>query len=195
MRFLLLAPILLGAASVGSAAVPEGFTMSRTGSVGDFAYFRGGWQTEQHKLAGKVGDPNAKWEDFPGQLCMQTYLEGAATVDELYFPTRHSSGLTLRTFDGQKQQWSIYWVSSTTGRLDPVPVVGGFQNNRGEFYAFDHVNGVPVKVRYLWIIKDHDHARWEQALSFDDHTWQTNWTADFTRAAEKEVCPDGHPAR
>ncbi len=56
---------------------------------------------------------------------MALYLDGAATVDELYFPTKGWSGLTLRTFDKDKRQWSIYWVSSATGRLDP-PVVGGF---------------------------------------------------------------------
>ena len=44
------------------------------------------------------------------------------------------------------------------GRLDPVPVVGGFQGNRGEFYAADHDNGRPVKVRYTWEIRDRDHA-------------------------------------
>jgi hypothetical protein len=37
----------------------------------------------------------------------------------------------------------------------------------GEFYAVD---------------RDDDHARWEQAFSYDDRTWQTNWTADFERA-------------
>ncbi len=32
---------------------------------------------------------------------------------------------TLRTFDLEKRQWAIYWVSNARGKQDP-PVVGGF---------------------------------------------------------------------
>ena len=117
-----------------------------------------------------------------------------ATVDELYFPTKGWSGLTLRTFDKDKRQWSIYWVSSSTGRLDP-PVVGGFDGARGEFYGTDQDDGRPVKVRYTWSKIDDDHARWEQAFSYDDRMWETNWTADFTRADPGVTCENGRPRR
>jgi hypothetical protein len=73
--------------------------------------------------------------------------------------------------------------------------VGGFNGNRGEFYAQDQVDGRPVKVRYLWLIADQNHARWEQAFSYDDRTWETNWTADFTRADPAHVCEGGRPKR
>ena len=116
-------------------------------------------------------------------------------MDELYFTTRHSSGLTLRLFDPEARQWSIYFISSVDGRLDPIPVVGGFQGNRGEFYAQDQVGGRPVKVRYLWTIQDQNHARWEQAFSYDDATWETNWTADFTRGDANVLCDRGQPRR
>jgi len=43
---------------------------------------------------------------------------GEATVDELYFPTKGWAGLTVRTFDLEKRQWSIYWISSASGRMD-----------------------------------------------------------------------------
>jgi hypothetical protein len=127
---------------------------------------------------------------------MTHYLGGAATVDELYMPTLSRAGLTLRLFDPAARQWSIYWINSATGRLDPVPVVGGFVGNRGEFYANDTANGRPIKVRYIWTLTDHNHARWEQAISYDDQTWETNWTADFTRANTARVCdPAGRPRR
>lgn len=194
MRKLITAALLLASAAVPAAAVPPGFTMERTGSVKDFDYFRGGWETVQHKLASGAG-ASGKWDDFPGRLCMRPYLDGGATVDELDMPTRGISGLTLRTFDKVKRQWSIYWVSSTSGRLDPVPVVGGFTGRRGEFYAEDRIGERPVKVRYLWLLKDRDHARWEQALSFDNASWVTNWTADFRRADASKVCSEGRPIR
>jgi hypothetical protein len=201
LTVLLLAAIA-GAACDGRSAdaespevtLPPGFTMERTGSEHDFDYFRGGWTTEQRRLKTRNAGSD-DWEAFPANLCMSPYLEGLATVDELYFPTRGGGGLTLRTFDRENRQWSIYWVNSTTGRLDPVPVVGGFDGDRGEFYAQDQIEGVPIKVRYLWLIMDENHARWEQAFSYDDETWETNWTADFTRADPVVICEDGRPKR
>jgi len=181
-------------AGASAARTPPGYSRSRTGSVHDFDYFAGGWITHQHRLRAR-GVNSRDWEDFPATLCMKLYLDGMATVDELYMPTRGTGGLTLRTFDSAKRQWSIYWVSSATGRLDPVPVVGGFQGNRGEFYAADHDNGRAVKVRYIWDIRDRDHARWEQAFSYDDRTWETNWTADFERADPAKTCAGGRPRR
>jgi len=173
---------------------PPGFSMNRTGTVHDFDYFAGGWTTVQRRLKARGVGSNG-WEEFTGNLCMRQYLDGAATVDELYFPTKHSAGLTLRLFDAAQHQWSIYWASSSTGRLDPAPVVGGFDGARGEFYANDHDQGRPIKVRYLWTKIDQNHARWEQAFSYDNRTWETNWTADFARANEREVCSEGRPRR
>lgn len=192
MTLSILVALATQADAVDPPNVPPGFTMDRTGDMHDFDYFQGGWTTVQHRLSQtKNGKP--EWQVFPGNLCMRLYLDGYATVDELYFPTLRTGGLTLRTFDRQKRQWSIHWVSSTSGTIDPVPTVGGFHGNRGEFYAADRVNGRPAKVRYLWIIKDHNHARWEQALSYDDRNWDTNWTADFTRAEPARICRNGRP--
>lgn len=193
-------PICAGAgggtvtAAASAAGTPPGYSTARTGSAHDFDYFAGAWITHQHRLKAR-GVNSRDWEDFPATLCMTLYLDGLATVDELYMPTKSAAGLTLRTFDPGKRQWSIYWVSSATGRLDPVPVVGGFHGNRGEFYAADHDNGRAVKVRFIWDIRDHDHARWEQAFSYDDRTWETNWIADFERADEAKLCTGGRPRR
>ena len=175
-------------------ALPPGFTTGRTGDARDFEYFAGAWTTKQHRLKAR-GVGSKEWEDFPATLCMTPYLGGLATVDELYMPNSGNAGLTLRTFDLEKRQWSIYWVSSASGRLDPVPVVGGFQGNRGEFYGVDEDNHRPIKVRFLWTKVDHDHARWEQAFSYDERTWETNWIADFERADSSKLCEDGRPKR
>ena len=176
-----------------SESNPPGYTLTRTGNQHDFDYFEGGWTTVQRRLKER-GVGASDWEEFPATLCMALYLDGMVTVDELYFPTKGWAGFTLRTFDLEKRQWSIYWISSTTGRLD-VPVVGGFDGSRGEFYGQDTDNGKPVKVRYMWNILDPNHARWEQAFSYDDRTWETNWTADFTRADSAGICDRGRPRR
>src|SRR5262245_20336783 len=172
-------------------SVPPGYTTARTGDVHDFDYFAGGWTTHQRRLKTR-GAGSDEWEEFPATLCMTPYLDGMITADELVFPTKGWSGFTLRTFDLEKRQWSIYWVSSATGRIDP-PVVGGFDRDHGEFYGEDVDAGRPVKVRYTWDKLDHDHARWNQAFSYDDRAWETNWIADFTRADTATTCESGRP--
>lgn len=180
------------ARSAGSGS-PPGYTSERKGDSHDFDYFQGAWTTTQRRLKAR-GVGSSEWEEFPATLCMTLYLEGIATVDEIWFPTKQWAGLTLRTFDLGRKQWSIYWISSASGKLE-APVVGGFAGPRGEFYGEDRDDGRPIKVRYTWQKVDNDHARWEQAFSYDDHTWETNWTADFIRADASKTCERGRPSR
>jgi hypothetical protein len=179
-------------ADTPSGPVPPGYSTTVTGNMHDFDYFVGGWTTKQHRLKAR-GVGSNDWEDFTGTECLSLYLDGQATVDELYMPAKHRAGLTVRSFDLEKHQWSIYWVTGQAGPLDPV--VGGFRGDHGEFYATDEEGHRPVKVRYMWDKIDHDHARWQQAFSFDDKTWETNWTAEFTRADASKVCENGRPRR
>jgi hypothetical protein len=72
-----------------------------------------------------------------------------------------------------------------------MPTLGG----RGEFYGEDKDGDKPVKVRFIWESLDRDHARWAQAFSYDDKTWETNWTGDFTRADPAKLCDQGRPRR
>ncbi len=167
--------------------------MLPTGDVHDFDYFAGAWTTTQHRLSAR-GVGSTTWEHFPATLCMTPYLEGLATVDELYFPTKGWAGLTVRTFDVAARRWSIYWVSSKSGRIEP-PVVGGFTGDRGEFYGADRDGDRPVTVRYVWTKLDPDHAHWEQAFSYDGRTWEVNWTAEFVRADATITCRGGRPVR
>src|SRR5580658_8314268 len=181
-----------GDADTTSEMSPPGYSLSHTGDMHDFDFFVGGWKATQRRLKAR-GVGSSDWETFPAVECLTLYLGGLATVDELYMPTKKRAGLTLRTFNVEKRQWSIHWVSSATGQIDPVPMVGGFDGKRGEFYADDQEDGRPIKVRFLWNKLDNDHARWEQAFSYDNKTWETNWIADFTRADASAICENGQP--
>jgi len=170
---------------------PPGFDTARTGGAHDFDYFAGGWTTTQRRLKAR-GVGSDDWETFPATLCMTPYLDGLVTADEIRFPTKGWAGFTLRSYDLGRHQWSVWWINSTSGRLE-TPVVGGFDGARGEFYGEDDDAGKPVKVRYAWNKIDHDHARWEQAFSYDGRSWETNWTADFLRADAALACRNGRP--
>ena len=189
-----LALLALLCCQTAQAANPPGYTLSRQGDMHDFDFLAGAWTTVQRRLkARNVGSQD--WIEFPSNLCMNHYLDGIANVDELHMPTLGRRGLTLRTFDTEKRQWSIYWVATPLGRLDPIPVVGGFQAGRGEFYGEDKDGDKPVKVRFIWENLDANHARWSQAFSYDDKAWETNWTAEFTRGDPGKLCDQGRPRR
>jgi len=168
--------------------VPPGFSLARSGDVHDFDFLRGAWTTRQRRLAQR-GVGSAAWQEAPAnQHCAAALLDGAALIEESRFPDGKPAGLFLYTFNAQQHQWSIFWVNPRTGRPDPG-TVGGFEGTRGEFYGDDEDNGRAVKVRVTWTASDRDHARWEQAFSFDKRTWETNWITDFTRGDSARLCP------
>jgi hypothetical protein len=188
--------LLLSIAAACSAAPPRptlpAGAVVRTGDVHDFEYFDGAWTTQQRRLKAR-GVGSSDWDEFPATLCTTLYLGGMVTVGELYFPTKGWSGVTVRAFDLEHRRWSVHWVSGKVGRLGGAPVTGGFAGDRGEFYGDDDDDGRAVVVRTMWHKRDRDHARWEQAFSYDGRTWETNWTAEFVRADPAATCEAGRP--
>jgi hypothetical protein len=146
----------------------------------DFDFLQGSWDLVNRRLV-KLLVGGDEWEEFPGSSVCQGFFGGAGSFEEISFPTKGFSGATVRMFDPDKREWSIYWVSSRTGILQQ-PVYGGFADGVGTFYGDDEHEGTPIRVRYLWTKITPTSARWEQALSTDgEQTWETNWIMEFTR--------------
>ncbi|HZZ93767.1 MAG TPA: NIPSNAP family protein [Usitatibacter sp.] len=158
------------------------YRLDRTGSLHDFDFLAGSWTGTSRRLAHR-GVGSADWESFPLESRMQPLLGGLVNAEEVSFPTRGTSGVTLRTFDTAKKQWAIYWVNSRDGVLQP-PVFGGFDGDVGLFYGEDVDAGRPVKAAFRWTRMGPNAARWEQAFSYDGgKTWETNWVMEFERSA------------
>jgi hypothetical protein len=157
------------------------------GRVTDFDFLTGAWDVSHRRLR-RRGVGSDDWDTFSSTSWCEPRLGGLANVDQVDCPDRGFSGLTLRVFDPVAEQWSIWWVSSTVGRLEP-PVTGGFDGTSGGgasgvFEGADTDGGRPVTVRFTWTVIDEDHARWQQAFTLDglDGThWETNWIMDFSR--------------
>lgn len=176
-------------ADAQKAPLPPGYSTSFKGASHDFDYLIGAWTTRQKRLK-TLAVGSHDWVEAPAnQHCTAPYLNGQAIVEQSEFPDHRPAGLFIYTFSPIQQQWSIRWVNAKTGELEP-PYVGGFQGTRGQFYGDDDYNGRPIKVRIIWTHPDRDHARWEQAFSFDDRTWEVNWISDFTRADRAVICPN-----
>ena len=149
----------------------------------NFDWFVGSWTSRQRRrrtiLAGEDD-----WYEFPGERRSWNALDGAANFDEALFPTQGFGGVTLRHYDRDRDEWSLYWASTTRG-FDPVPAVGRFgPDGVGTFLADDTWEGRPIKVRYEWSSITPTTARWEQSFSPDGGaTWESNWVAEFTRTS------------
>jgi hypothetical protein len=150
-----------------------------TGGPHDFEFFAGRWQTANRRLKQRWVKSD-EWETFPSSLVCANHMGGIVQVEEVDFPTKGWLGMTVRAFDLETKQWSLYWINSRTGKLFP-PVIGGFDGDRGVFYGDDTDEGRPVKVQFTWTRLGPDAARWQQAFSLDGQTWETNWYSDHTR--------------
>jgi hypothetical protein len=148
----------------------------------DFDPLLGAWKfhlkRRMHPLTG-----SATWVEFDGTGTCYKVWDGRAELDtvELDGPTGHIEGLTLRTYNPQSHQWSLYWANSKDGTV-VLPQIGQFKDGRGEFYAMDTLNGKSILVRYAWTDMTTNSPHFEQSFSDDGgKTWEVNWITDQTR--------------
>lgn len=148
----------------------------------DFHFLYGRWSVEHRRLKARgVGADD--WDVFHGSTFCQGLMGGLCNVDENDFPDRGVQGLSFRSFDVEKRQWSIYWVNSQQGVLQ-APVHGRFEDGIGLFRGADVDGDRPVDVVYRWEGITSASARWSQAFSYDGgRTWETNWIMTFARTA------------
>ena len=149
----------------------------------DFDFYMGTWQVHHRLLRGRLQGSN-EWEEFDGTAVARKILGGLGNIDEFVMNrvSGQTRGVTLRLFDPQARQWSIYWANDQLGTLG-TPAAGEFEDGRGEFYDYDPFHGRHIFTRIVWSEITPTSCHWEQAASDDAFkTWETNWIMDFTRA-------------
>jgi hypothetical protein len=153
--------------------------MKKSGN--NFDFLVGDWTSTQRRLT-EVLNGCTEWYEFAGITRCWSILDGAGNVDEVSFPTQDFSGVTLRLYRADRDEWSLYWASTRSGLAMPA-TVGRFDDTGvGTFTNEEEYGGRPITVRYQWLDITDRSCRWEQAFSTDGGaTWETNWTADFQR--------------
>src|SRR5262245_56712936 len=117
----------------------------------DFDFFMGTWRVHNKKLQERLKGCTT-WVEFPSTVTARPIWEGIANTDEFYAPEATSGpmrGMTLRLFNPKSKQWSLYWANSANGTLE-TPLIGGFENGRGEFYDQEMFEGKSIYVRFIW---------------------------------------------
>ena len=149
----------------------------------DFDFLFGSWKLRNRRLKEALTG-STEWLEFDATSVCRPIWNGAAHMDEyeaLESPFGRIEGMTLRLFDAQSGQWTIYWANRKNGRLD-TPMTGQWKDGRGEFYDQEFHRGRAIYVRFVWSRDGDDTARWEQAYSDDGgRTWETNWIMVFER--------------
>ncbi len=151
----------------------------------DFDFLFGRWTVAHRRLRLRLAN-NHEWETFDGSCEVRPLMGGHGNVDDsvLNLPAGSYRGLALRSFDPASQRWSIWWLDSRHPHTIDVPVVGGFDQGVGTFYADEIIQGQSVRVRFRWSDTQTASPLWEQAFSADSgKTWEVNWQMRFVRTS------------
>jgi hypothetical protein len=149
----------------------------------DFDWEFGKWKVHAKRLAHPLSR-SQEWLQYDGTLDVSKIWNGRANIVEFEAAnaTSHFEGLSLRLFDPKTHQWTVSWANADDGALDRTPMVGGFENGRGEFFSFQQSNDRWVMVRLILSGTETGAVHGEQAFSTDGgKTWETNFIEDFSR--------------
>ena len=175
-------------AQTESSTAKAGSDTTASGRDGqhDFDFALGTWKAHLRRLDHPLTGSNT-WVEFDGTFVARRVWDGRAMIEEVELdsPGGHIEGLTLRLYNPQTHQWSIYWANSKNGVMDTSPQVGQFKNGRGEFYGTDTLNGKLIYVRFVWTNTNTNSPHFEQSYSDDGgKTWEVNWVTDQTRTPD-----------
>jgi hypothetical protein len=151
----------------------------------DFDFLIGNWKAHVRRLPDRLVG-STTWIEYDGISNHKKILDSNANFEEFEVdnPEKHLhiKAQTLRLYNPNSHQWSIYLVDVNKGTLDVPPVVGQFSGARGEFYDQEQYKGRAILVRYIWLNISPKSARMEQSFSPDGgKTWETNWICELTR--------------
>jgi hypothetical protein len=151
----------------------------------DFDFLIGDWKANVRRLPDRLVGSN-NWIEYNGISNHKKLLDSNANFEqfEVDNPEKHLhiKAQTLRLYNPDSHQWSIYLLDLDKGVLSVPPVAGEFNGNRGEFYDQEQYKGRSILVRYVWLNISPKSARMEQAFSADGgKTWETNWICELSR--------------
>lgn len=169
-------------AAPGNATAP---VLDQHDGAHDFDFLIGNWKAHVRRLPDRLNGSNT-WDVYDGISNHKKLLDSNANFEEFEVDSPqkhlHIKGQTLRLYNPETRQWSIYLIDLDKGELDAPPVVGQFTGNRGEFFHQEQFKGRVILVRYVWLNISPKSSRMEQSWSPDGgKSWEVNWICDLSR--------------
>jgi len=149
----------------------------------DFDFLEGKWKIHLKRLLHPLTG-STTWTEFDGTSKARKFWDSRGSFDEFETdgPSGHIEGITVRLYNPQSHQWSLYWANGKDGAISLPATVGEFRNGVGQFYDQEPFNGRMIFVRYVWSQITPNSAHFEQSFSDDGgKTWEINWITDQTR--------------
>lgn len=173
--------VLCAAAQIAAAQAPGAPAHD---GLHDFDFVIGHWNVHLRKLMHPLTG-SSEWIEYEGTSVMTKIWDDRANMEEFKVTSLdrrlHMDAQTLRLYNPETRQWSIYLAYAATGKLPMPPTVGAFKDGRGEFYDAEDYNGRNILVRYVWTQPTPATARLEQSFSPDwGRTWEVNWICDLS---------------
>lgn len=152
--------------------------------AGDFDFI-GDWDAHLKKLENPLTGSTG-WIKYRGTSRIRKIWDDCANTEDFDVHRTakdlHIKAQTLRMYNPDSRQWSIYLVNAAKGTLGLPPVVGQFAGGMGEFYDQEEWKGRHIWVRYLGSTCLPDAACIEQSFSADyGKTWEVNWICTLSR--------------
>jgi hypothetical protein len=191
----ILAAVLSAALLLGEVHAYSGFPHAQASARGesaaqrdgsqDFNFLIGDWKAHVRRLPERLKGSNV-WVEYEGISNHKKLLDSNANFEEFDVSTADKKlrikPQTLRLYNPESHQWSIYLLDLDKGSLELPPVVGQFDGKRGEFYNQQTWEGRAVLVRYVWLDISPKSSRMEQSFSSDGgKTWEVNWICELSR--------------
>jgi hypothetical protein len=151
----------------------------------DFDFVIGDWRACVRRLPDRLNG-STTWIEYEGTSSHQKLFGGPANLEEFKVEsldhTLKIHGQTLRLYNVESRQWSIYLVDAALGTIGLPPVVGEFRNGVGEFYDQELYKGRAIYVRYQWFDLSPTSCRMQQSFSADGgRSWEVNWICELSR--------------
>jgi hypothetical protein len=151
----------------------------------DFDFLIGDWKAHVRRLPERLTG-STHWIEYDGISNHKKLLDSNANFEEFLVETRDKSlsikAQTLRLYNPESHQWTIYLLDLDKGTLGTPPMRGEFTGHRGEFYDQEDYKGRAILVRFVWADISPHSARMEQSFSADGgKTWEVNWICELSR--------------
>jgi len=158
----------------------------------DFDFNIGVWHTHICRILDPLSGSTHSIE-LNGTVTVRKVWGGRAQLEEIEAdgPKGHWEGLTLFLYNPQSRQWSQSFIDSKIAELGS-PLIGSFQDGRGELFAQDTFHGKSVLIRGVWsnIVPDSHH--FEESLSNDGgKTWAPAFIGELTRETQPATTAPG----
>jgi hypothetical protein len=153
----------------------------------DFDFKLGVWKTEIHRVLHPFSN-SSDTIDLSGTITVRPVWQGRAFLEEIEADGSqgHWEAATFFLYDPRARQWNQNYVNARNGSFNGAnPMIGEFQDGRGDFYAQDTLDGRSILVRGTWSEITADSHRYEEAYSADGgRTWKTAFAAKLKKVAK-----------